>query len=135
MRVRAIDQNGDYVCTGATSEFLVDSPAAVAQCIQTALALWQGQWWLDVSAGVPWSTEVLGRYPTPLYDQVIKTAILDVTGVNSILSYSSSLSNRNLTVNVACDTIYGLVQTTAIIQGSTAGGYGVGGLGDNPLGS
>lgn len=96
MRVRAVDSNGDYVCTGATSEFLVDSAAAVAQLIQTGLALWQGQWWLDLSVGVPWSTEVLVRFPPVLYDSAIKDAVLNVAGVNAITSYSSNVTSRRL---------------------------------------
>lgn len=113
MRVRAIDSNRDYVCTGvAASEFLVNSAAAVAQCIQTTLQLWVNTWFLDLSAGLDIS-EILGKYQSPLYDSVIKDAILGVQGVNSITAYSSSVSNRHLTVNVSVASIFGPVTTTA----------------------
>jgi len=135
MRVRALDSNGDYVCGGGTGDFLVNSINAVAQCIGTALQLWTGQWFLDLSAGVPWMTEVLGRYPAPLYDSVIREAILDAPGVNAITSYSSSVSNRVLTVSVSAQSIYGpLTMTMSVTAPISGGGYGVGPLGENPLG-
>jgi hypothetical protein len=115
MRVRAIDSNGDYVVANTANEFLVDSAAAVAQLILTALQLWQGQWFLDVTAGVPYSTKVLGKYTMPVYDTVLKNAILNVPGVNAITAYSSSVSKRALTVNVTVDSIYGPVSVTATL--------------------
>src|ERR1700728_1681283 len=115
MRVRAWDSNGDYTCTGTASEFLVNSSAAVAQCIASALQLWVGQWFIDTGAGMPWQTEVLGKYPKPVYDQVIKTAILAVTGVQAITNYSSSVSNRVLTVQVSVNTVYGPTSVTVTL--------------------
>lgn len=124
MRYRALDANGDYTFGQGSANFLVDSPACVAQAVQTALLLWEGEWYLDTTAGMPWATQVLGTGTMALYDQAIKAKIVSVQGVQDIVSYSSSLdvTTRTLTVDCTIDTIYG--ETSINIQ--LTGGYGIG---------
>jgi hypothetical protein len=109
MRIRKFDTNGDYTLTGTGNDYYVDSAQAVAQAIQAGLALLQGEWFLDTSQGMPWRTEVLGKYTAPGYDSVIKSQILSTAGVQSISSYSSSFDPiaRALTVNATVESIYG----------------------------
>jgi len=108
MRVRALDPQGDMQFGRGPSEFLVNNSACVAQLVLTALKLHQGEWFLDVTAGVPWESQVLGFNPSSLYDATIKSAILGVQGVASIVSYSSSLNRatRALTVSATITTIF-----------------------------
>jgi hypothetical protein len=115
MRVRAQDQNGDYTFGRGAGNFLVDNNAAVAQLIQTALLLQQGEWFLDSTVGTPWSTDILGYDTAPLYDIAIQQVILGVPGVASIQSYSSNLNTktRALSVSVTVTTIY---DTTASVN-------------------
>lgn len=124
MRYRALTATGDYSFGLGPSEFLVNTPATVAQAVLTALLLHQGEWFLNITAGMPWETQVLGYGTQTLYDAAIKSAILGVEGVKQILNYNSSLNTktRNLTVNVTIDTIYG----EATITGASVGilGYG-----------
>ena len=133
MRVRAMDSNGDYLFGHSASNFLVNSPAAVAQLIQTALLLFQGEWFLDTSAGVPWFTQVAGNNSNTVYDPIIKQAILNVTGVLNIVSYSSSLNTatRVLTITVTVDTQFSAdaITVTQAINVVSGGGYGTGGYG------
>lgn len=110
MRVRAMDANGDMTWGSSQQNFLVNSPEAVGQLVLTRLKLLQGEWFLDKTAGVPWSTQILGRNTGSTYDQAIKACILGTQGVTSIISYSSTLVNRKLTVTATIDTAYG--QTT-----------------------
>lgn len=108
MRYRILSPTGDYVFGLTTSEFLINSPAAVAQAVLTSLKLLQGEWFLDSTQGTPWLQDVIGTNTAPLYDQVIRAAIAAVPGVNNIVSYSSSRSAaRALTITVTLDTIYG----------------------------
>lgn len=130
MRYRALTQTGDYTLGKGPSEFLVDTPATVAQAVLTALLLHQGEFFYNTSAGMPWETQVLGYGTQSLYDSAIKAEILGVQGVQSIINYSSSLnrSARALTVNAVLKTIFG----TTAISGNIAigaGGYGVQGFG------
>lgn len=112
MRYRKLDENGDYTL-GTGADFFVNNRQAVAQAVLTRLRLFQGEWFLDLSAGMPWATGVLGKYTQPTYDALIKDQILGTQGVLAITKYSSSLdpAERALTVSVDYDTIYGPVST------------------------
>lgn len=137
MRVRALDQNGDMTFGSGSANFLVNSPQAVLQCVLTALRLWQGEWFLDTTAGVPWSTQVLGMNTQSLYDNAIQTAIRGVQGVTAITSYSSSLNatTRELSVEAEISTAYGdATLSTSLYAPPQLSGYGVGGYADNPYG-
>ena len=91
------------------ANFLVNSPACVAQCILTALELWQGSWFLDVTAGVPYTTEVLGYNTKALYDLAIQQVVLGVQNVTTITSYSSTFvsATRQLTITMTVETAFG----------------------------
>jgi hypothetical protein len=109
MRYRALTEEGDYSFGLGPSEFLVNTPATVAQAILTGLLLHQGEFFLNLLAGMPWETQVLGYDTQSLYDAAIKNQILGTQGVLSIASYSSTLNpkTRNLQVNGIANTIYG----------------------------
>src|SRR5579872_324842 len=136
MRVRALDQNGDYTFGFGSANFLIDSPAMVQQKILTGLKLWRGEWFLDSTAGMPWSQQVLGRNPQQVYDAAIQRQILSTKGVASIVSYSSSLNPVTRALNVSCtvQTIYGNVAISLPFALPLLGGYGVGGYDANPYG-
>jgi hypothetical protein len=95
VRYRALDQNGDFSFGAGSANYLVNSPAAVAQAITTRLRLWQGEWFLDDTEGTPYAQEILGYGPQPLRDLAIQERILGTPGVTEILSYQSSLSPGN----------------------------------------
>lgn len=134
MRYRALDVNGDYTFGQGSDNFLVDSPACVAQAVRTALLLWKGEWYLDTTAGMPWATDVLGTGTDSLYDEAIKAKIQSVQGVTDIVNYSSSLNTatRALIVDCTIDTLYG--QANVNVNLSTSG-YGVGPYGERPYGT
>ena len=126
MRYRKLDSNGDYTFGQNALDFYVNSPQTVAQAILTALLLHQGEWFLDVTIGMPWESQVLGYNTKSLYDSAIKAEILGVQGVQSIVSYSSSLNakTRHLTVNAVVSTIFGS-STISSTFGVASGGYGI----------
>jgi hypothetical protein len=100
---------GDYSFGHNAQDFFVNEPAAVAQAVLTALLLHQGEWFLDVTIGMPWETQVEGFNTQSLYDTAIKTVVLGVQGVLAILEYSSVLNpdTRSLSVNMILSTIFG----------------------------
>lgn len=133
MRVRALDANGDMVFGAGAATFLIDSPQAVVQCVLTALKLFQGEWFLDTTAGVPWNTQVLGINPQSSYDNAIKNAIHAATGVSALTAYSSSLdkATRVLTVTASGTSPYGdwTLSTSVPFASPVSAGFGVGGFG------
>ena len=100
---------GDWNLTGTDADYLVNTPEAVAQAVATRLGLWQGDWWLNQAAGMPWLTQVLGYGTQLLYDQAIQEQILGTPGVRGITSYSSTFNptTRQLKVTVSLSTDYG----------------------------
>lgn len=111
MRVRALDANGDMQFGGGSANFLVNSPAAVGQNIGTRLDLWKGEWFLDRTAGTPWTSDVLGRGSLAAKDLVIRKRILETAGVTALIDYSSSLTGRVFNVSGVVDTQYGAAAT------------------------
>ena len=109
MRYRALDVNGDYTFGAGSANFLIDSPAAVAQSVLTRLLLLQGEWFLDRTEGTPWLQEVIGYGTKSLYDMAIRQRVLDTEGVTSIDAYSSNLDpvERSLSVTMTISTQFG----------------------------
>jgi hypothetical protein len=115
MRVRALSATGDMTFGQGTSNYLVNSSAAVAQIIGTTLKLWLGEWFLNLSAGIPWSTQIAGRNTLPLATMILRSAILNVPGVTSIGSLTYTLVNRSFTVTITnVMTIYGPAGTVTV---------------------
>ena len=107
MKYRTLDPNGDYTF-GATGEFLINSPEAVAQAILTRLRLVAGEWFLDVTEGTPYKTEVLGYNTQGTRDLAIKNRILSTPGVTDMIAYSSSVTaDRKMFVSARVNTQYG----------------------------
>lgn len=102
MIYRRLDSNGDY----QVGLFLANTPAAVAQAVQTRLLLWRGEWFLDTTDGTPWLQGILGHNTN--YDLEIQRRILDTPGVTEIIRYSSNVNSaRELSVTATINTIYG----------------------------
>lgn len=113
MRYRTLSPTGDYVFGQGLGEFLVNTPEAVAQAVQTRLRLAQGEWFLDKLEGTPYATQILGHGTLDIYDQAIKERILETTGVTALISYASVLdADRKLTVSCEIETLYGTAQIT-----------------------
>ncbi|MDQ8034973.1 hypothetical protein CEG14_15540 [Bordetella genomosp. 1] len=117
MRYRKLDAQGDYVFGGQQNDFLRDTPLAVGQAVKTRLALWRGEWFLDVREGMPWREEVLGERRTPTHDAAIRQRILATPGVTEIAGYESRLDpeSRRLSVRATLNTLYGSAQLEAIL--------------------
>lgn len=115
MKVRKQDANGDYVF-GTTVDFYQNEPLAVAQAVQTRLLLFSGEWFVDTTDGMPWRTDVLGKYTKEAYDTVMKQRVLGTPGVRTVLDYVSVFdgNTRQLAYSFTLDTIYG----TTPVQGT-----------------
>lgn len=106
MKYRALSPTGDYQF-GRAGIFLQDSPATVAQAIKTRLLLWSGEWFLDLTEGTPYETQILGHGTQDTRDVAIKSRIVETPGVVELLSYSSSVSGRSMKVDAQVLTQFG----------------------------
>jgi len=108
MKYRRLDVNGDMSFGAGVSNFLINSPEAVAQAVMTRLKLFQGEWFIDTEIGVPYNTKVLGFGNIHNYDFIIKQQILGTQGVSAIASYSSFIDDkRKANINATLDTLFG----------------------------
>jgi hypothetical protein len=109
MRYRTLDPDGqDYTFGQNGANFLVNSPAAVAQAILTRIGLIAGEWFLDQTAGID-NNEILGAGTQSTRDLAVQTVITETQGVSAITEYASYLnpSTRQFTWAATVDTIYG----------------------------
>jgi hypothetical protein len=134
MRYRKLDANGDYVFGHGGQDFLVNTPEAVGQAVETGLRLFLGEYFADTSQGVDYLGGVVGRNTGSLYDQIIKSHVQATFGVLKIVTYSSSLDDqgRLLAIKLSIATIFDGVVTVATQVVVPSGGYGVGPYGSNP---
>lgn len=110
MKYRALDAAGDYTISPKV-QFLVNSPAAVAQAVDTRIRLTKGEWFLDNREGLDLG-KILGVNTQSTRDFEIQQRILGTPGVTSISDYWSSSDGRALTVRVTIQTQYGATNFT-----------------------
>lgn len=116
MRVRQLTSDGDMRFGHQQYDFYRDIPEAPAQCVQTRLMFWQGEWYLDLTDGTPYQGGVLGTNTELTADSVIRDRILNTRGVTGIAegSYNSQLDRVTRRLSAACtvDTAFGLAEVT-----------------------
>lgn len=113
MRVRKLDTNGDIVTSGVT--WATDAEA-VAQTVKTRLRLFLGEYFRDITVGVPWFNKANGEagiltkgYSQDAVESLIRSTIAQTEGVLQILSFTSEydISKRLFTVETTILTNYG----------------------------
>ena len=89
---------------------LVDDLDGLRQKLMIKLQFFYGEWYLDTTKGIKYYTDIL--IPNPELNKVqaiLKAAITDTEGVNSLLSFDAKFdpSGRSLSVKFKADTVYG----------------------------
>ena len=113
MRYRALSPTGDYQFGNGQADFLINSPAAVAQAVETYLRLWLGEWYLNVNDGTPWLEGVFGYNSKDEADQTLIQTVLGVQGVQDISNWQSTvdpITRAYTSITATLDTIYGQTQ-------------------------
>lgn len=74
---------------------VVRDAEAIGQHARQRLMTYEGEWFLDAEAGVPWVRDILGhQYDPVLAESVLKAEILDTDGVTDITSFSVRFSGE-----------------------------------------
>lgn len=93
-----IDRDGsrDLVFTNGVCPTTTDFTDSTAQRVFIMLRTFQGEWYLDESAGIPYFQRIFGkRSDKGSIDRILQQKILEVEGVADILEFRSELkSNR-----------------------------------------
>ncbi len=110
MSVTAVDEltNDTYLRGGSLAR--LEAGAEIAQKCATKLQLFQGEWWLNVLAGIPWRQRILGE-PHTLgeTEAILKGAILSIEGVTGLDEFFADFDKvtRDYTFRFRAATIYG----------------------------
>ena len=113
MKVRKLDSNGDIVTHGET--WATDAEA-VAQTAKTRLNLFLGEYFRDITDGMPWfekedgSQGIFGKgYSLAQVESLIRRRILETPEVLKILRFTTDFDNNERRLNVECTilTTYG----------------------------
>lgn len=130
------DPGGDMTFGRGRRNFYVDNREATAQSIQTRLALWTNEWFLDLSAGTPWDSVVGRTHAKATADLIIRERIFGTFGVRDISGWWSGIDpvTRLYAAGAVVDTIWGSVLFA--IAGAQGGTFrlDVSPLGSGPLG-
>lgn len=122
--VRKLDANHDPIYGNGQADFLTDL-YAVAQLIDTSLLLLQGEWWNDLTAGLPLFQQIIGVSGVGNNPQIaallIQQTIVAVPYVNTISDVQLSYDpiTRSFTYSCKVYTSFGTIQTT-FVPGSSA---------------
>jgi hypothetical protein len=109
MRVRKVDASGDMLFGSNTNDYWYNVPEAVAQSIMTRLRLFEGEWFVDLTEGTPWATQVLGERTQSTRDVVVRSRVFGTPHVIAITEYGSRYDGETRTWGAAMtiDTDYG----------------------------
>ena len=104
---RQLDVNGDWTFGKGRQNFVTGVNAMMLN-IQTRLKEWRGDCFWNENAGVDWHN-FLDVGTEKLLNRDIINVILNSSGVITIDSYSTTLTDRALSVTAKLKTIYGSV--------------------------
>lgn len=113
----ALDTDGDLKVE-AGDLVLVSGADAIVQAVRIRLQFFRGEWFLDLSAGLPWFQSVLIKNPDPnILHTVFRDEILGTPGILSLssLTLTSDTAARTLTVRYRADSDVGELVSTEVI--------------------
>ena len=105
MRVRGLDENGDWLFGSGKSSYKV-SEIALAQNIKTRLLEWKTDCFFNNDAGVDWKNRLGKPNEIPLLKEEIKTVILKTEGVSELLELNFSFANRKFSASYIVKTVF-----------------------------
>ena len=115
-----LDDSHDIVLDGADLR-LVSAGEAIRQSADVRLQFFAEEWFLDLSAGVPWFQEILIKNPNiPAVTEVFRAQLLAVPGIALIeqLGVDYTSGTRTLRVNWRAPTDLGeLIQSSPEVTG------------------
>lgn len=83
-----------FLDANSTLAFVYDAEA-IGHHARQRLMTFEGEWFLDRFAGVPWLSDVLGKmYDPVMAEAVVKAELLDTDGVVDLTSFSTRFSRE-----------------------------------------
>lgn len=92
---------GDIAMTDDNSLQMVTGAEAVLQHAIERVRTFEGEWFLDLQAGLPWFQRILGqRFDETLVEALVKGEIYETAGCTGITSFSAAFSKRERVINL-----------------------------------
>jgi hypothetical protein len=104
-KIRVIDANNDFVFGHGLQDF-AQADKAIQYDIKTRLQEWVGDFFADTSRGIDWLNRLTKMSQKALLDLDIRRLISQTDNVTRIISYSSTVTNRQFTATYNVETIY-----------------------------
>ena len=105
MRVSGLDSGGDWIFGSGKASYKTQSEA-VLQSIKTRLKSFTDDWFLNIEDGVDWITLLGSKGNEYKINREIEKTILQTEGVVAIINFSTTLTDRNLSVSVKYIDVY-----------------------------
>lgn len=117
MLVRRLDSSWDMTFGHGLACYYRDNDECIGQNIKSRLLLILGEWFLDVSAGMPWQT-ILGMKPARMIDleREVRQRVLGTEGVVDITAFNVGFNSatRRATLVITVLTIYATSVTVTV---------------------
>lgn len=113
-----LDGDGDLSVSGGDLEMVSDADG-ILQSINTRLQFFQGEWFLDEDAGIPYFQSVLIKNPDPnVLSAIFRETILETPGVSALndLTLDFDRSARRLSVSFRVETDLGQLADTVEVS-------------------
>ena len=106
----------DIDLSSGTVELHTSNPEVVAQRVKIAILTKQGEWFRNITAGLPYYQEFFSSKNNKEYiDKLMVEYINSVEDVNSVISYESTIENgRRLNISVTIETDRGEISEISV---------------------
>jgi len=105
MRVSGLDSDGDWIFGSGKASYKTQSEA-VLQSIKTRLKSFTDDWFLNIEDGIDWINLLGSKDNEDSINREIEKTILQTDGVVAIINFSTTLTDRNLSVSVIYIDVY-----------------------------
>lgn len=115
----SVDENnpnvGDLYLENGTVRLTATLQETVAQLIRRSLLMFQGEWFLDPTQGVPWFQSILGvKAPLSLVNQILRQAVAQIPGIQSIDTFTlTPQPNRGMQLSFSLTLADGTLLTSS----------------------
>lgn len=107
MKYRKQLADGDYSFGNNMQDYL-DGQEAIAQAIKTKVLLFYGEWWEDISQGIPMFQSIIGqsnkRNVTNALELLLEDRVKEVPGIAVVNEITSTITDRTISVYIRCTT-------------------------------
>lgn len=84
--------------------YFVEDADCVAQFVRQRINTIAGEWFLDITEGIPYFTDILVKNPNIIViDSLLKNVILNTAGVLELLSFELGYDSSLRTLSVTCE--------------------------------